>query len=320
MKNKIMSTLILTLISTGVTFADSNTEKIMYTNDLHANTSVISTIQDSKNTLWIDGGDLLHGTDLALMTQGEAVVDLANNAGLDILVPGNHDFDYGWKRLKELETKFEGDIAASNVYYSGTKDRVFKPYVEETVNGKKILIIGLTTEEINTRIYKPMVEGITVTNPIEEYNKVVSGLDLESYYKVILVAHVGDKVISKGNFKGADVILDGHDHIYKYKGEYINNGFNGESYTLINVENMGISAQKFTTKSVKTALEIISKHNKSIPKQPKDTKIMKLKERKNLDKIAEELNIDWRILYQLNKDKGLSQKYQFVGESIKIPK
>ncbi len=100
MKNKIMSTLILTLISTGVTFADGNTEKIMYTNDLHANTDIISTIQDNKNTLWIDGGDLLHGTDIALMTQGEAIVDLANNAGLDILVPGNHDFDYGWKRLK----------------------------------------------------------------------------------------------------------------------------------------------------------------------------------------------------------------------------
>ena len=65
--------------------------------------------------------------------------------------------------------------------------------------------------------------------------------------------------------------------------------------------------------------ELINKYRFSQPKIPTMTKTISLKEKRNLDSLSEELNIDWRILFVLNKDKNLSQKYQFVKDSITIP-
>ena len=35
--------------------------------------------------------------------QGESIIMLMNQAGYDAMVPGNHDFNYGYEQLRNLE-------------------------------------------------------------------------------------------------------------------------------------------------------------------------------------------------------------------------
>ena len=317
----ISSLAVLSLIFSTMSFAeikDTNKyDKIMYTNDLHGDLNKIKNINKDSDTIWIDGGDILHGDDLALFSQGDIIIDLLNLNKLDILIPGNHDFDYGSDRLLELDKKLNAEIIVANVY-NKENERLFKPYTVKEIGNKQILIIGLTTEEINTKIYKPMIEKIKVTNPVEEYKKVLKEIKNLKYDEILVVTHVGSKIVAN-NFKESILILDGHDHFHKKTETYRNNGFQTNKYDLIDsnfkpVEKI-IQEQKNLTKHN----ELINKYRFSQPKIPTMTKTINLKEKRNLDSLSEELNIDWRVLFVLNKDKNLSQKYQFVKDSITIP-
>ncbi len=318
----IMLTIIVSaLVSTGAISYASEFQGVVYTNDVHGNSEFAEKFQKVENHLWIDGGDVLHGSDLAILSQGEAMIELLNKKGLDILVPGNHEFDYGTERLLELEKKFNGKMIASNVYYKNTNKRVFKPYIIENVQESKVLFIGLTTEEINSKVYAPMVADIEVRNPSKELELIISEVAEESYDEIVIVGHLGKKATDNLSKKDkASFVLDGHDHKLLYKDNYINNGFNGESVTLINLKskksksirlNEYLKENKITNKDSKLVSEL---SNKFIPELPSKTKITKVNEVMNLDKFSSDKDYDWKILYLLNKDKfNLSQKYQFIG-------
>lgn len=59
-------------------------------------------IEDTKPDLVIDAGDLYHGQAFATMEEGESMAELVKAVGYDLLTPGNHDWNYGKDRLKEL--------------------------------------------------------------------------------------------------------------------------------------------------------------------------------------------------------------------------
>ena len=67
--------------------------------------------QNPANTLLIDGGDYFHGSAVASLTEGEALIPLLNDFNYDLILPGNHqhidithaagaqrDFHFSWPR------------------------------------------------------------------------------------------------------------------------------------------------------------------------------------------------------------------------------
>src|SRR5690606_18006921 len=88
-----------------------------HVNDIHARVesgigyAKISTLVKQQrsfnpNTIFVDAGDTFHGQTIATLVQGESIVRMLNEMGLDALTVGNHDFNYGIERLLEL-----GDLA-----------------------------------------------------------------------------------------------------------------------------------------------------------------------------------------------------------------
>lgn len=47
----------------------------------------------------VDDGDSIQGEAIGTLSKGEAVVNLMNEVGYDVAIPGNHEFDNGTARF-----------------------------------------------------------------------------------------------------------------------------------------------------------------------------------------------------------------------------
>lgn len=101
-----------------------------------------------EQPILIDNGDFFVGSPEATFfntTQKISPwVHLANDIGFDVMVPGNHDFDYGIEFLKQQITSFKGAYVCANVLDLENK-RLFEPYTIIERQGIKIGIIGVIT-------------------------------------------------------------------------------------------------------------------------------------------------------------------------------
>ena len=91
---------------------ESNKITILHTNDTHGRLKADSKVigidtvaaikNNTKNSILVDAGDTIHGLPFVTLSKGKDAVDLLNAAGYEYIVPGNHDFNYGYSRLMEL--------------------------------------------------------------------------------------------------------------------------------------------------------------------------------------------------------------------------
>ncbi|MEI5993491.1 metallophosphoesterase [Candidatus Enterococcus mansonii] len=96
----------------------------------------------------IDNGDFLVGSPLTTFfnttTAISPLVELANQLEFDVMVPGNHDFDYGIDFLKRQVDAFNGKYLCANVL--DLKDElIFDPYTIIERGALKVGIIGVIT-------------------------------------------------------------------------------------------------------------------------------------------------------------------------------
>ncbi|MBR5230035.1 MAG: metallophosphoesterase, partial [Firmicutes bacterium] len=56
----------------------------------------------------VDAGDAIQGGVIGSLSKGEYVADIMNQVGYDVLVPGNHEFDYGMDQFLNVITKKVG--------------------------------------------------------------------------------------------------------------------------------------------------------------------------------------------------------------------
>ncbi|MGV6933952.1 5'-nucleotidase C-terminal domain-containing protein [Paenibacillus sp. FSL H7-0442] len=247
---------------------------ILHTNDTHAHVvandkemgfaklaGIIDQYRASNpNTLLLDDGDTVHGTTFATLVKGESIVKVINKLRYDAMVPGNHEFNYGWKHLVELSKEIQFPVLSANIKQTdGT--RLFKPYVIKEVDGVKIGIIGLTTPETAYKTNPKNVEGIQFTDPAAEAKAAVD--EIRSKVDVVVVlGHLGQDVSSKDTslkvvkeVPGIDIFIDGHSHTVLEKGLVSDNGTliasAGEYTKYLGVVDLWVDGGKVTQKQAK---------------------------------------------------------------------
>ncbi|WP_342428254.1 5'-nucleotidase C-terminal domain-containing protein [Paenibacillus sp. FSL L8-0158] len=247
---------------------------ILHTNDTHAHVvtndkemgfaklaGIIDQYRASNpNTLLLDDGDTVHGTTFATLVKGESIVKVINKLRYDAMVPGNHEFNYGWKHLVELSKEIQFPVLSSNIKQTdGT--RLFKPYVIKEVDGVKIGIIGLTTPETAYKTNPKNVEGIQFTDPAAEAKAAVD--EIRSKVDVVVVlGHLGQDASSKDTslkvvkeVPGIDIFIDGHSHTVLEKGLVSDNGTliasAGEYTKYLGVVDLWVDGGKVTQKQAK---------------------------------------------------------------------
>lgn len=183
----------------------------------------------NNNALLLNAGDVVHGTTFATISRGESVIDVMNQMGFDAMTAGNHDFNYGYQRLVELNNRANFPILASNVINQDGSHIIDSDKIIE-IDGVKIGIFGLATEETKTKSSPANTEGLTFANSIETAQNEVNNLRNQGAQIIICLSHLGEDKESKEtstmiaeNVEGIDLIIDGHSHTELQNGRYVGN-------------------------------------------------------------------------------------------------
>lgn len=217
---------------------------VLHTNDIHGNVDVEPYVAskkksyeaEGKNTLLLSGGDALHGLPIATLSRGQTIVNIMNATGYDAMATGNHDYDYGFDRLKQLisgtdhdVTKFNFPVLAANVEYkdeSATGDPLEK-YLIKTYGDVKVGIFGLATPETFEKTNPANVTALNFLPPVATAESMVTELKAEGCKVIIALVHLGIDTATKpeeqsyavAKVPGIDLVVDGHSHSYLESGK-----------------------------------------------------------------------------------------------------
>ena len=219
---------------------------ILYTNDVHtyidkqapeltyaAIAALKQSYQDSgKKVLLVDAGDHVQGTAYGSMDQGASIIQLMNAAGYDAATPGNHEFDYGMDRAKELMRDADFPYLSCNWVDLRTNLRVLPEIKVFVRGGVRIAFVGITTPETFTKSTPAYFMNKAQTKYIYD---ILGGEDGQKLYSavqkavdkakcqadvVIGLGHLGvdpssspwtsEEVIA--HTTGFDAFIDGHSH------------------------------------------------------------------------------------------------------------
>ena len=219
---------------------------ILYTNDVHtyidkqapeltyaAIAALKQSYQDAgKKVLLVDAGDHVQGTAYGSMDQGASIIQLMNAAGYDAATPGNHEFDYGMDRAKELMRDADFPYLSCNWVDLRTNLRVLPEIKVFVRGGVRIAFVGITTPETFTKSTPAYFMNKAQTKYIYD---ILGGEDGQKLYSAVQKAVdkakcLADVVIGLGHLgvdpssspwtseeviahtTGFDAFIDGHSH------------------------------------------------------------------------------------------------------------
>ena len=219
---------------------------ILYTNDVHTyidkqapelTYAAIAALKQSyqnagKKVLLVDAGDHVQGTAYGSMDEGASIIELMNAAGYDVATPGNHEFDYGMDRAKELMQDADFPYLSCNWVDLRTNLRVLPEIKVFVRGGVRIAFVGITTPETFTKSTPAYFMNKAQTKYIYD---ILGGEDGQKLYSAVQKAVdkakcLADVVIGLGHLgvdpssspwtseeviahtTGFDAFIDGHSH------------------------------------------------------------------------------------------------------------
>uniref|UniRef100_UPI000CBC083F metallophosphoesterase n=1 Tax=Psychromonas sp. Urea-02u-13 TaxID=2058326 RepID=UPI000CBC083F len=122
--------------------------------------------------LLLSGGDINTGVPESDLQDAKPDFIGMNAIGYDAMAVGNHEFDNPLSVVEMQRELAEFPMLAANIYNKATGERYFDAYKIFTVNGIKIAVIGLTTENTATLANPEYIGGLEFTDPTTEIKKV----------------------------------------------------------------------------------------------------------------------------------------------------
>lgn len=167
MKKRILAVLlalVLTLSLAGTALAaDEKGVVVLFTSDVHcavddnigyaglaAYEKDMAAEYGEKNVTLVDAGDAVQGGPIGTLSQGSFIVDIMNKVGYDVVVPGNHEFDYGMARMQELMKLQKAAVVSCNFIDLKTSKPVFEPYKLIDYGAIQVAYVGITTPKTYT--------------------------------------------------------------------------------------------------------------------------------------------------------------------------
>lgn len=253
MKKKLSCFLALLLALSSV-FAQRGKVTILYTNDVHS--YIMNTKKDSEGNkvpglsyssvaayrdelknqgeqvALVDAGDHVQGTAYGAMDEGASIIRIMNAVKYDIATIGNHEFDYGTKRLFKIIKEAKFPYVSCNFVSEKNGKPVVSPYKILSFGKTKVAFIGIMTPETYTKstpayfmdesqskfIYK-ILAGEDGKELYDSVQKAINEVSSKADY-VVAIGHLGDDPSSApwrsvdviAATSGLDAFIDGHSH------------------------------------------------------------------------------------------------------------
>ena len=209
---------------------------ILYDNDVHCAVDGYAKLvalreqlnNEGNYTTTVSCGDFVSGDIVGTVTKGEAIVNIMNRIGYDVITLGNHEFDFGLPHILSLTEALDATTVCANFRSTTNEEPTFSPYEIISYGDVDIAYIGLTTTATATLVSNDTFkdeEGNVLydfahKNLYETTQHYVDQAIAEGADYVVALAHLGD--VSQGghinsvemitNTRGIDVLIDGHDH------------------------------------------------------------------------------------------------------------
>lgn len=144
-------------------------------------------------TMWIDNGDTLSGSSLgaylAARAEDHPVLPFLEEAGLDVGVPGNHDFDHGADRLvRRVAGLRRAAYLCANIRRADDTP-LFPASVILERGGIRVGVIGVVTGHLQRLSRYEAVAGIRVLDPVA--SAVAEAERLRQAVDVLLLSYHG---------------------------------------------------------------------------------------------------------------------------------
>jgi 5'-nucleotidase / UDP-sugar diphosphatase len=166
-------------------------------------------LRKEKPSLLLAAGDMIQGDTWANLFAGKSSIEVMNAMGVDAMVVGNHEFDFGKAVLAKRIDEARFPVLGANV----TGFDPLKPYVIRELGGLKVAIIGIVTEETPSATHPSNVAGLQFLPVVKTVQQYVTQLR-DKVDLIIVLSHIGynaDMELAAA-VKGIDVIVGGHSH------------------------------------------------------------------------------------------------------------
>lgn len=133
---------------------------ILYTNDVHCGVddnlgyaalsgykAQLEEQYGADRVTLVDIGDSIQGDVIGALSQGEWPVQLMNQVGYDLAVPGNHEFDYGMEQFLSLTEQAKFPYICCNFMDLTDGEPVFAPCQIISYGDVQVAYIGIDTPE-----------------------------------------------------------------------------------------------------------------------------------------------------------------------------
>lgn len=184
----------------------------------------------NPNTLLIDCGDSLQGEPISYVRARvrkdlpEPAVAIMNALGYHAMTVGNHDFDWGFPALREVEEQAQFPFLGANVVLSATGKPAFTPYVIVEQAGLRVAVLGLTTSQLPRLTEGGPLKGLRVEDAVLVARQLVPQLRQTEKADVVVLAYHGglgklpgapgdeNQALALAEIPGVDLVLSGHTH------------------------------------------------------------------------------------------------------------
>ncbi|GIU42068.1 bifunctional UDP-sugar hydrolase/5'-nucleotidase UshA [Shewanella colwelliana] len=160
-------------------------------------------------TLLLSGGDINTGVPESDLQDARPDFVGMNLIGYDAMAVGNHEFDNPLSVVDMQRDLAEFPMLAANIYDKETGERYFDAYKVFDVNGVRIAVVGLTTEDTAKIANPEFIGGLEFTDPKEELKKVIKQIkdanEADLIFATTHMGHYADGV--NGNNAPGDVAL-----------------------------------------------------------------------------------------------------------------
>lgn len=209
--------------------------------------TIAARIREETNgaAVLVDCGDTIHGTGPAQWTEGAAVVPALNAMGVDVMTPGNWDFGFGPRVLRERAREMDFPLVAGNVDDAASGEPVFAATEVRQVGGVQVGFVGVTLPSIPDTMPPAFSAGLRFRAAVGPVQRAVTGLRRgDGVDLVVVVSHTGfpQEVQLAKEVQGIDVVLSGHTHnrlaapVQVGRAVLIQSGFSGSFLGRLDLE------------------------------------------------------------------------------------
>ena len=218
---------------------------VLYTNDVHCTSddgTAYAAIASYKaemeasygvsNVTLVDNGDAIQGAALGALSEGGWIVDIMNQVGYDLAIPGNHEFDFGMDTFLDIVANQADYSYLSCNFLDAEGQPVLDAWTMITYGDVDVAYVGISTPETMTKaapayfqnedgeyIYS-FCQGNEGQDLYDQVQATVDSAREAGADYVVAMAHLGEDAQSSpwmsteviANTTGIDVVLDGHSH------------------------------------------------------------------------------------------------------------